>query len=191
MHYGIAPSELPVWKRPFFPRIQRPSYLKKGGSDSLNVLLDSQSMLIKRGVVRLGAIIQANTLLFEAGNQDHPAALLVCMDPDISPAELLAIASAAFAHKGDPQPADPKLASLADHLGKELTRVFGLPVAPSITGGRTAYCSTTILRRASFPDRIVRGRIFPILVDPSTLMAIALPHPYWSAESHAVYKSTC
>lgn len=188
--YGIAPRDLPFWRRPFFPHIRRPPYLKKDGADSLNRLLNTQSTLIKHGVVRLGALIQANTLLFKAGNQDHPGELLVCMDQDISPEELLAIASTAYAHKGQTEPVDPNLASLANHLGNQLTRVFGLPIAPSISRGRTAYCSTTLFRRASFPDRIVRGRLFPLLIDPTTLMAIPLPHPYWSPKSHAIYEST-
>lgn len=187
MRYGIAPRELSLWRRYRFPRIQRPDYLPKGGKDALNQLLDAQETLIKRGVVRMGTLIQVNRLLFKKGDQDHPGELLVCPDADTPPGELLDIASKAYDRKGAPDPDDP---DLAGHLENQLTRVFGMRIAPSITGGRTAYCSTTIFRRESFPDSIIRGRLFPILVDPQTYMAMVLPHPYWTPESHAIYEST-
>jgi hypothetical protein len=65
--------------------------------------------------------------------------------------------------------------SLANHLTNELTRVYGLPIPAEIAGGRTAYCTTTVIRRASLPDGMLTGRAFPILVHPRLKMAMVLP----------------
>ncbi len=161
-----------------YPKIPRPSFLQPG-QDDLNTLLASQDSLIKEGIVVLGAVVQANELLFHPGPLDHPGELLICLDPEIPPEDLRDIAHDIYLLKGESW-RDQARAEFSNYLGNEMIRVCGLKVPDDISRGHECFCTTTLFCRQSLPEGILSGNLMPVLVHPGSLLAIVLPSRYWT-----------
>ncbi len=185
MKFGTAPKDLGFLRRMFFPRIQRPPYLRPG-KDDLNAILAAQKSVIKHGVVVLGACVQANNLLFRAGSDDHPGELLLSLDPTIAPETLRAIAVELFGLKGK-LCLDPGSNAISQYLADEMTRVVGHEVPAELNRGYPCFCTTTIFRRRSLPTGVLTGQLMPVLVHPISRYAMVLPHPYWTKEGSEQY----
>ncbi len=185
MKYGTAPKELDLTQRKSFPRIPRPAYLRPG-KDDLNALMDAQETIIEEGVVVLAAVIQANELLFKPGPQDHPGELVLSLDQAIDGQTLAAMAHDLFALKGKECP-DEERAEVSNYLANERIRVFGLPVPAQLDRGFRCFCTTTIFRRRSFPAGYLSRKLVPALVHPTSLLAMILPHEYWTPEGRQHY----
>lgn len=188
MKYGTAPKDLSFLRRMLFPRIQQPPYLPRA-KDDLNAILAAQKSVIKHGVVVLGAVIQANNLLFKAGPNDHPGELLLSLDPVIAPETLRAIARELFGLKGKIC-LDTERAVISRYLTDERIRVVGHDLPAELSRGHGCFCTTTIFRRRSLPAGVLDGQLMPVLVHPTSRFAIVLPHQYWTKEGHKQYTNS-
>ena len=149
-------------------------------------MLEAQEKVIREGVVVLAASIQANVLLFQPGPDDLPGELLICLEPEIDPRILAAVAGGIgpLKHKSWP---DPARDTIAKYLTAETVRVFGLEVPAEMSRGHKLFCTTTIFRRRSLPDGVLKGRLFPVLVHPARFFAMILPHKHWTESGNALY----
>jgi len=147
-------------------------------------------VIIREGVVRLGTFLQAHECLFWSGPDDYPADLLFSMDDDVDPIELTQAAKAAIRLSGRRfgELVDGRAKALVAHLDHEMTRVYGLELPPTLTGGREMFCSTSFVRRESLPDRKLSGVLFPLLIHPASRMALILPHQYWTELAWQLYQ---
>ena len=83
-------------------RLTAPAWMPH--ADSLTGIYKDQLLLLIKGKIVYGAIVQANTLLFEDGRDDCPANVVfskdACFDADCAPQEFISIALDTYALKG-------------------------------------------------------------------------------------------
>lgn len=165
--------------------IVEPDYFKESTTTNpLEVLFRDQATLITEGIIVWGAILQANTLLFETGDSDHPAGILFSLDPyfDDHPEALQEIAHYLYSQKGLQTP-DPEIADFAELITDEHTFRFNLKLPVSRTRGREVYFTTTLIARKHLPNGILSQSFFPYLVLPDvTDASMVLPSAYWHSD---------
>jgi hypothetical protein len=167
----VAPQ--PDWMRP---------------EDSLNEVLARQKLLLSEGRVVWGALIQANSQMFEPGHANCPGLLVYSHDAhfDDHPMELRQVGRAVFSLKGTTPP-DPELASLAQLVTEEVDRTlqFRLPRVFS----RHEVCSGIfMLFRQHIPNGVLSCGLFPVLTHPATPAVLMLPFEFWPIELIVMWK---
>lgn len=182
-NFGDAPRRFSLWDRLTYWRVVRPEWLYQSPDDELETIFLNLRKLRRDGRVVWGHFIQANNLLYSPGGGDCPAEVVYSLDDGnpISPDELGGVAAGLGALKHT-TPADPELASVADYLTSEWTRVYGKPVPRSVSPRRQCLISTIYIVRKHLPKpgRFLRQPFLPIIVHPTTPhVALALPSKYW------------
>lgn len=113
-----------------------------------------------KGQALFAPIVQANGILFRDEPVNAAALALVCFDPD-TPAlrrELLQLA-ARCADLKDAPAFEPDQAELVQHIRNEKTRFDeALPVPFSLTGGRTIYAVSVMIKREYLPDNVLNRK---------------------------------
>ena len=153
--------------------------------DELYMLYDAftQRRFYKEGKVAAGALVQANSLLFEKGDDSCPANYIYSTDPYYMkyPGDLLGLARALFTTKGE-QGDHPTIQRLADLLEDEEERIFAYKLPRNITEGRDVYFTTVMVDREHLPDKMITEPVSPMLVlENERPDAILLPYWYWKA----------
>lgn len=141
----------------------------------------NQANLLKRGRVVWGAVVQANSLLFEPGRIDCPAAILYSLDSrvDQRPDVLTDAASMLFETKGRGVQ-DPEVRIFAEKLADEMVMDMKLAVPARLTRGVRCFYTCIMVHRKHLPDRKLSSGLFPILVNPEeTEATMILPSKYW------------
>lgn len=162
--------------------LERPHWLRS--DDGLARVFDHQERLFVRGRVVLGALVQANQLLFQHGDVGAPLEVVYSEDPwfEENPDELHRIAARAFELKAE-TPEDPELAPLAAHLADEHGRAHRMRVPDVLTGGRVVHLGTTYASRRTLPNGWIQHALLPVLVAPdSTPACMLLPAKLWPRE---------
>ncbi|MEV7541106.1 hypothetical protein [Streptomyces sp. NPDC089915] len=153
-----------------------------GRRDPLAQILKVQDLLLTEGRPVWGAIVQANSELFERGRRNLPAAVIYSPDAaafDDRPDLLLDIARKLYRLKGIRQ-RNPELAVFSRMLASETDREMRLEVPHILTGGAVVYCTDIIVARRHLPGRVLNEPVFPLLIAPRrTLMTMMLPGRYW------------
>lgn len=157
----------------------------EAGPDELEKLIDPfrQRRFYKEGQVALGALVQANMLLFKRGRDSCPANYIYTKDPYFldHPQELAELASALFQIKGDTG-YQPSLQRLADLLADEMERIFAYRLPRDVTEGKAVYFTTVLVERSHLPKKKLTGSLLPLLIlmeeQPD---AMILPWWYWKA----------
>ena len=147
----------------------------------MNIIYQNLKRVYKEGVIVWGHVIQANSMLFDFGTDDHPGELVYSIDTDNQPEveELGYVARSLFDLKGT-KPESSDLLEIADYLTDERIRVFGLDVPKSISPNYNLKISTTMFIRDFLPKRRLDSSLIPILVLPEPpYVAITLPEKYW------------
>ncbi len=169
------------------PEWLEPEYDELGGyaqvPDQLFLIYDPllQRRFYREGKVALGALVQANELLFKKGRNDCPANYIYTTDPYYweNPALLIGLAHALFETKGE-QGYHPSIQRLADILEDEVERVFSYKLPRDVTEGRDVYFTTVIVQRDHLPYKRIIGKQYPLLVlEENQPDAMILPHWYW------------
>ncbi len=165
--------------RTFYLNISTPSWCDS--DDDLFATFQNQRLLMSNGIVVWAHIVQANRLLFEAGNDNCPAS--VVFSPNVSlkidPNDLGKVAKALFKLKGT-SPIESELKEFADNITDERTRTFGLKVPKSISPRVDLYEASTFVTRKHLPNRILTRPFFPLLIAPrAPYYNIPLPSRYW------------
>ncbi len=147
-------------------------------------LFQNASRVYREGGVVWGHLVQANTLLFERGEDDCPAEVLFSLeDPKlVDPNALAHLAHDIFCLKGT-TPANPELLPIAEHLTDEMTRVFGLPVPRAISSELRCHLSSSFFMRKHLPGGRLVSSLIPLVVDPNPPhFALPLPGRFWPEE---------
>lgn len=165
-----------------------PDWLKPGSddeNDELALLYEpvTQRRFFQEGKVAVGALVQANSLLFDKGDESCPANYIYSTDPFYFdyPGNLLAIARALFDTKGE-QGYHPAIQKLADLLDDEYERVYAYNIPAELTEGHTVYFTTIMVDREHLPYKKITEPVSPMLVlENEKPDAVLLPYWYWKA----------
>lgn len=143
-----------------------------------------QRILLERGKVVWGAIIQANQMLFEQGDVPNlPAGIIYSAETDYdgNPALLNEHGTRMYDLKG--QKCDPKMQAFADKLANELVADIKLPIPRGFTDGVTCFYATLLMARKHLPFKRLANNFFPVLIAPDdTDTVMVLPKGYWDPE---------
>lgn len=164
--------------------IYPPEWLKNKTNDSLIKIYNQLDSFYQSGVIVLGCVVQANTLLFKSNFRNCPANFIYTQDDYYynNPSKLSLLASKLFSLKGNQDlPKDAQY--FADTLQNELGRVYNIPVPMSITDNRNVVFTTLMVHRKHIPKHKVCNRFYPLIVLPDHKPdAMILPKWYWSEE---------
>ncbi|WP_374337995.1 hypothetical protein [Leeia sp.] len=172
----------PGWLRLLrFASAPQPGWMES--RDPLFKVWEEQRLLVQRGRVVWGALVQANSQLFQWGDMDCPAQLVYSPEPsfDAAPQRLRAVGQAIFDLKHT-RPDSPELQVLADSVTQELERSFGLLLPASLGATEDMATSSFMVYRQHLPDGFLRGGVFPILTAPGTRSVMILPYAYWGPD---------
>lgn len=166
-NFGIAPRRFSRWDRLAYLHLTKPLWLRLNPFEELRTLFRNQRTLLADGTVVWGYIIQANCLLYEAGNDNCPGEIVYSLDKDngVDHVYLAQVASELYSLKGT-RPSDPELLRIAEYLTDETIRVFGLAVPASISLARHLQISTTLFVRSHLPKRRICAQLLPVVVNP-------------------------
>ncbi len=151
-----------------------------------------QRILLQRGVVVWGSIIQANQILFDP-NGSHaslPAAVMYAASKayDASPDLLIEQAHSMYDLKG--QTCTPDMQAFADKLANEMVADIRLPIPTGFTGGRQCYYATLMIARKHLPGNYLANGFFPVLIAPKeTETVMVLPETYWDPQFRGAWES--
>jgi len=180
--FGVPPrsiSMFDIWRK----KMPTPSWVKSSNDRRFTEIFDNQEALLKRGRVVWGAIVQANTQLFEYSGTDCPAAIIYSLDPliDASPSILRNAANILFSTKGEFVD-DEDIQIFADKLADEMIVDLKIPVPKGLTEDVECLYTCIMVHRKHLPDRKLSQGLFPILVNPKeTEATMILPSTYWSS----------
>ena len=180
--FGAAPRKFSFLERMTTFHFLRPDWAYEEQPDNLNYLFDQMSEVYKNGEVIWGRIIQANSQLYEKGNDNLPGELVYTFDQDFRLWTLDSIGHQLFDLKSQ-SPEDPELRKISNYLKDEYIRVYGWSVPQSISRDLDCFISTTYFIRKHFLDKTVNGMMFPIVASKDVPhFALPLPCKYWTDE---------
>src|SRR5688572_4711207 len=106
---GSPPRRFGFWDRRRYLDVPTPKWAK---GDRLMTFFQNQRQVLEEGRVTWGHVVQANSMLFEPGPHDCPAAVVYACDParPLGLEELGAIAGSMFDELKDNERPDPEVA---------------------------------------------------------------------------------
>jgi len=177
-NFSRAFDQLPPLERALFLEKAWPSWIAQ---DPLDKLRRDMPLLMQKGRVVWGHVVQANMGLFEGKVAGAP--LEVVYDPrGLFPHEALGgIAGMLFNLRGK-QISDPDLLRYADHLQKEVTRLFDWRTPVSFIP-YPLHASTTYISRHWLPGGRVVNPLIPLVVSEHCRGSVVLaPSRLWPAD---------
>lgn len=163
-------------------RPQRPKWLDP--SAPLNQVYRDLRTLQAHGKVVWGRVVQANSMLYEAGRTDLPAVVVFAGSDAIGPHELAWIAGRLYASRDEP------IDRLSQLLDDEHADFFRYPGPEWLTGGREVFFSTMMFFREHLHQGYLTSRDFPLVVAPEhTRAVLALPYDLWGEDLRAWARS--
>ncbi|KNY26179.1 tetratricopeptide repeat protein [Pseudobacteroides cellulosolvens] len=165
----------------WYNRIYKPKWMTKSMDQRFEDTYRHQRILYRNGRIAIGKIVQANTLLFKAGKDDSPAAMVYSEDPyfEENPDKLKTIASFLYSIKGV-KCEDEDLQIFSDIMQDEVVPLFNFKVPEKITFGKSVYFTSFIVVRNHLPNGYIDFEYFPVIIYPEkTEASIILPSKYW------------
>jgi hypothetical protein len=147
-----------------------------------------QVLLLQKGDVVWGALLQANNALFKPGPDDLPGAILYSRDAyfDARPQALRAIARTLFGYKGADAPQSVR--PITEWLANEREMAFNLPVPPDLTT-HPAFATGMLFFRKHLPEQVLAGAWMPLLTHTETRAVMVAPRQFWPRELVARWKA--
>ncbi len=172
--FGPAPRAITSWEH-----VAPPAWMKP--DDALRGTYARIPELLKGGTIVWGHVVQANSLLFQAGDQACPADVLFAArgSDDLEPDVLERAAGAAFAIKGK-APTDPALARIASALAAEFERHPPLDLPAPLTRGVPMRLVSVMVHRPMLPIPRLVSSALPLLVNDARDAAMVLPKRHWA-----------
>lgn len=163
-----------------------PSWLQ--ATDGLAEFFDHQDLLLTEGHVVWGALVQANSLLFQPGDVNCPGLLVHSPDDhfDARPQELQLIGRTFFSFKHT-DPTDPELKEVARLVTDEVDRSMGFEL-PRVFSSKPVRSATFMVFRKHIPNGVLSASLFPILTHPSTRAVMVVPFEFWPIELIVLWK---
>ncbi len=168
----------------WYNRLYKPKWMTKLMDRRFEDTYRHQRILYKNGRIAMGKIVQSNTLLFNAGKDDSPAAMVYSEDPyfEENPEKLKKIASYLYSIKGV-KCEDEDLQIFSDILQDEFVTLFNFKVPEKITFGKNVYFTSFMVVRNHLPNGYIDFEYFPVIIYPEkTEASIILPSKYWIPE---------
>lgn len=144
---------------------------------------------MREGQVVWGQLVQANSKLFQPGPQDHPAALVISLDPEADeyPVRLEVLAHEIYANKGK-MPDKQAMAPLADLVADEMSRESSA-VSDDLVALKECRLVSVMVVRKHLPYKFLSGRLFPVLTLPDLPSTVMIaPCKFWDARLLALHK---
>lgn len=165
----------------WYNRIYKPKWMTTSMDQRFEDTYRHQRILYRNGRIAIGTIVQSNTLLFKAGKDDSPAAMVYSEDPyfEENPDMLKKIASYLYSIKGV-KCEDEDLQIFSDILQDEFVSLFNFKVPEKITFGKSVYFTSFMVARNHLPNGYIDFEYFPVIIYPEkTEASIILPSKYW------------
>lgn len=150
----------------------------------LYVTYYQKNLLLTKGIVVWGHIVQANSLLFKKGKNNYSAAIVYSLDPIFNSnlSQLSRIAWELYElkdrHVEHPEVIDLK--AIANAITNETDCLFNIKIPESIALDRVVYYTTIAVYRQDLPTKYLRNNWFPLLIAPGvTENVMILPAKYW------------
>ena len=163
--------------------VERPGW---ADGDALGRFFDHAPALLSKGRVVWGALIQANTLLFQPGMVGGaPGEVIYDVQGRLTGEDLQPIAKLLLSLKGA-APADTSLQEFSTYLADETTRVFGMELLMSVMP-YPLKVSTTWFSRPHLHGGTIGLPWFPLLIDEEACpgVVMVLPSRFWPSEFRA------
>lgn len=174
-------DQLPASLRHYL-QVVAPDWLPR---DSLYKQILAMPMLYRHARVVWGALVQANSLMFQPREENCPADIVYDPTGNTQPGALLEMAHALYQLKNT-TPVQADQLACARHLTGELGRLFAHPYPPSLypQGAATAplQLSSVWLWRPHLPNGMLSLPYFPILISDDPAFAgqvMVLPALFW------------
>ncbi len=179
-------------------KVTKPEWVEQ---DPMNKIYTDMDILLKRGQVYWGVLVQANAILFQdAPYEDCPGNVVFSTNKSLGnrPELMEEIARDIFAYKNTNY-APEYLKQVVDIVTDEYERVFNYPISLSkiqyvndspvvFDEDDVLYFTTIMFFRDYLPTGKLLSGIFPILAAPElTDISIVLPERYWTAETLSMY----
>ena len=142
-------------------------------------IIHQQKRLLTEGRIVWAALVQANNLLFEEGEHDHPAMLVYSEDPyfESRPHELRAIADKIYQLKST-EPEDPEERLVAASVTNEMNRNMGWQL-PDLLTDKKVRAAAFMVFRSHIPNGVLQAVLFPILIHSATDAVMIVPVAFW------------
>ena len=149
--------------------------------DPLESLYAMQDVLLLEGTCVPGAIVQASSTLFRRRGGDGIAVVTYSFDPFFARCipNLKILAHTLTTLPGKPVKTDDEQ-FLASVIKDPSERIFALPVPKTLTAGREAFVTTTVIHRDVLPGGRLCGTVYPFSVCRDRMPdALMIPVRYW------------
>jgi iron-sulfur cluster assembly protein len=147
-------------------------------ADPISRIFQTRRQILKNGLVRWAALIQANTNLFSPGKSPCPAQVLYSPTLNVKLDHLIDVAQRCFALKGT-TPEHPEELRLAKMISDEMERALDWPIPSTLSKGYGLVTTVIVPPRKFMPGGILQFPYIPILADPATRLAMIVPCHYW------------
>ncbi len=185
--YVIIIPILQILSLLIFQRIQNQKKLVRNPIVRLYLKCRYKFLLLKKGSVVWGYLVQGNSDLFKPGKKDLYASLvyspILVVNDNLS--ELGRIAWELYELKGKriEHPEVLDLKPIAAAITNEYSRSLKIRVPSSISRNQTVYFASTIVYRHHLPTENLQSNWFPLLIAPGfTNEVMILPRKYWHQE---------
>jgi hypothetical protein len=177
IRFGEAPRQFDA-KEMAYLKPATPAWCR-AGKDELHVIYRDAELLLTRGHIVWGSLIQANNLLFSPGPDDCPGAAVYCSEvhrhDDLT--RLAEISQRASNIKG--AGATPDETKFGKILAGEIDRFFAYQLPKTITNGDPVLATCIMGIRKHLPAGVLSHSYFPLLTHPETKATLILPARYW------------
>ena len=160
-------------------RAEPPAWLTASG-DPVRIFYEKQETLFRKGRIGWGALVEADDGVFAQGGDDLPGVLVFSEDEyfDARPAELAAVGARLAGLKAAGAAASVEAGRFAQNVRNDSGRPLGVPV-PAALSPKEPMLSSFIAIRAHLPDGLLSGDWFPVLIHPSSVVPMIVPHAFW------------
>lgn len=180
---GPAPRRLGMFRGHW--RMKRPPWVTD--DSNMRDVFAHQDLLLTRGRLTWGVIVQANNMLFTTrgpnGRNNAPADALYSEDPASleQPVPMLDVARDLFSFKQGERP-DPDAERLGAMIADEFLRKRRVPIPQQWSPAYPTFMTSIFVDRAHLPGRRLQGNLLPILMLPEeTDVVMIAPRFFWPA----------
>ena len=160
-------------------RTEPPEWLTASG-DPVRIFYEKQETLFRKGRIGWGALVEADDGVFARGDDDLPGVLVYSEDEyfDARPAELAAVGARLVELKAAGAVGSFEPSRFAQSVRNDSGRPLGIPV-PAALSPKEPMLSSFIAIRSHLPDGLLSGDWFPVLIHPSSVVPMIVPHTFW------------
>ena len=160
-------------------RTEPPAWLVASG-DPVRIFYEKQETLFRKGRIGWGALVEADDGVFARGDDDLPGVLVFSEDEyfDARPAELAAIGARLVELKSGGMAGNGEPSRFAQSVRNDSGRPLGIAVPASLSP-KAPTLSSFVAIRTHLPDGLLSGDWFPVLIHPSSVVPMIVPHGFW------------